>query len=88
MANHKSAIKRALQSERNQIRNKIAKTKVKNITKKVRLAINDNTTDDPANVLNEAKSIIAKAASKGAIHKKTASRKISRLSKFVNTINS
>jgi small subunit ribosomal protein S20 len=37
--------------------------------------------------LDTAKSIIDKAAKKGVIHKKTASRKISRLSKNINTIS-
>jgi small subunit ribosomal protein S20 len=36
--------------------------------------------------LNTAQSIIDKAAKKGVIHKKTAARKISRLSKLVNAI--
>ncbi|MEE8554199.1 MAG: 30S ribosomal protein S20, partial [Desulfobacterales bacterium] len=35
--------------------------------------------------LNTAQSIIDNAAKKGVIHKKTASRKISRLSRLVNT---
>jgi small subunit ribosomal protein S20 len=36
--------------------------------------------------LNVAKSLIDKAAKKGAIHRKTAARKISRLAKLVNTL--
>ncbi|MBW2175651.1 MAG: 30S ribosomal protein S20 [Deltaproteobacteria bacterium] len=37
------------------------------------------------NHLNAAKSAIDKAAKKGVIHRKTAGRKISRLSKLVNS---
>jgi small subunit ribosomal protein S20 len=43
--------------------------------------------DKVAQELNLAQSVLDKAAKKGTIHKKTASRKISRLSKLVNSIS-
>ncbi|MDY0132563.1 MAG: 30S ribosomal protein S20 [Desulforegulaceae bacterium] len=87
MANHKSAIKRAKQSEKSNLRNKAVKTRVKTITKKT-IAAAEAKDDTVKNFLSEATSIISKAAQKGAIHKNTASRKISRLYKFVEkTIN-
>lgn len=87
LANHKSALKRARQNERRRMRNKSTKTRVKNIVKDVRLAVSDNSKESALNKFNTAKSLIDKAAKKGAIHKKTASRKISRLSRLVNTIS-
>ena len=85
MANHKSAIKRARQNEKRRERNKTIKTGIKNVTKNVRL--NAQKTEDreiALKRLDNAKSAIDKAAKKGVIHKNTASRKISRLTKLVN----
>ena len=87
MANHKSALKRARQSETKRLNNKATKTRVKNVVKNVRTAAADDANDQNVNMLNEAKSTIDKAAKKGIIHKRTAGRKISRLSKLVNSAN-
>ncbi|MFC1826209.1 30S ribosomal protein S20 [Thermodesulfobacteriota bacterium] len=86
MANHKSAIKRARQNEVRRLRNKSTKTRVKKITKDVQLAADEKSNETALNQLNVAKSIIDKATKKGVIHKRTASRKISRLSRLVNNI--
>lgn len=86
MADHKSALKRARQNEQRRIRNKTTKTKVKNIVKDVRLAAGKESNETVLNKLNQAQSIIDKAAKKGTIHKRTASRKISRLAGLVNSI--
>jgi len=83
VANHKSALKRAGQNERRRMRNKAVQTRVKNVVKDVRLAVTQNE-GDSAEKLNAAKSAIDKAAKKGVLHKKTASRKISRLTRQVN----
>ena len=85
MANHKSALKRARQSEIRSMRNKSYKTRINNVTKQLRLAKGDSTGETISTKLNIAKSVIDIAAKKGVIHKKTAARKISRLSKFANT---
>ena len=85
MANHKSALKRARQNEIRRIRNKSVKTRVKSIVKDVRLSVSENSKEAALKKLEMAKSNIDRAAQKGVIHKKTASRKISRLSKLVNT---
>jgi small subunit ribosomal protein S20 len=84
VANHKSALKRAGQNERRRLRNKAVQTRVKNVVKDVRLAV----VQDAVNAvesLNTAKSAIDKASKKGVLHKKTASRKVSRLNRQVNT---
>ncbi len=85
MAVHKSAIKRARQNEKRRLRNKSTKTRVKNIVKSVRLSVSEESKEAVLSELKTAQSIIDNAAKKGVIHKKTASRKISRLSKLVNT---
>jgi small subunit ribosomal protein S20 len=87
LANHKSALKRARQNEERRMRNKSTKTRIKNIVKDVRLAVSEKSKESALTELDTAKSIIDKAAKKGVIHKKTASRKISRLSKIVNAIS-
>ena len=86
MANHKSALKRARQSEIRRMRNKSYRTKVNNVTKQLRLSGSESSGETIAAKLNVAKSAIDIAAQKGVIHKKTAARKISRLSKFANSI--
>jgi small subunit ribosomal protein S20 len=68
-------------------RNRAAKTRVKNVTKDVRQAVAEASVKSAAEQLDAAKSVIAKAAKKGAIHKRTASRKISRLSRLINTLS-
>ena len=86
MANIKSAKKRILVDRRNAERNKAIKSSVKTAIKKVDAAVaaKDKTAADTA--LVAAISDIDKAASKGVFHKKTASRKISRLTLAVNKI--
>ena len=86
MANHASALKRARQNEDRKLRNRITKTQVKHLLKTVRQEVAAKSTDGLPSKLNAAKSLIDKAAKKGAIHRKTAARKISRLAKLVNTL--
>ena len=85
MANHKSALKRARQNELSRLRNKAVKTRVKSIVKDVRVSVEESSNGDVMAKLNAAQSLIDKASKKGVIHKKTAARKISRLSKLVNS---
>ena len=87
MANHKSAIKRARQNEKRRMRNKSSKTRIKNIVKRVRQTVGEKSNEAALTELDIAKSIIDNAAKKGVIHRKTASRKISRLSRLVNTVS-
>jgi small subunit ribosomal protein S20 len=86
LANHKSAEKRARQNERRRLRNKAVKTRIKHITKDVRLASAETSKNKAIAKVHAAQSLIDKAVKKGVIHKKTAARKISRLSKLVNTL--
>ncbi|MBA3008688.1 MAG: 30S ribosomal protein S20 [Proteobacteria bacterium] len=82
MANHKSAKKRAKQSQVRRMRNRSAKTTLKNLEKSLRAA-QETGADTKDELMKQTQSAIHKAAKKGIIHKKTASRKISRLFKLV-----
>ncbi len=86
MANHKSAIKRARQSEERRVRNRSAKTRIKNVIRGLDEALGAKASEKAAEELKKAVSVIAVAASKGVIHKNTASRKISRLTRRVNAL--
>lgn len=88
MAEHKSALKRARQNEKRRLRNMGYKTRAKKAVKEVNAAVADSSVDQAQESLRKAVSIIQKTASKGAIHRKKASRKISRLARRVNQITS
>lgn len=85
MANHKSAIKRARQNEIRRLRNKGTKTRIKHIVKDVRSSVGEASSGETQAKLNTAQSVIDKASKKGVIHKRTAARKISRLTKLANS---
>jgi len=57
---------------------------MRSYVKKVRVAIADGDLDAAKTLLEKAVPYIDKAATKGVIHKATASRKISRLTKLVS----
>ena len=86
MANIKSAKKRILVTKTKAARNKAIKSEVKTSIKKVEAAVSakDKAAADAA--LKNAVSVIEKACSKGVYHKNNAARKVSRLSKLVNTV--
>ena len=86
LANIKSAKKRILVNETKAARNKAIKSKVKTAVKKVDAAVAAKDTEAAKTALHAAIVEISKAGSKGVYHKKTVSRKISRLSKAVNGI--
>ncbi len=85
MANHKSAIKRARQNEIRRLRNKSTKTRVKSIVKELRASKAETSGVDVKEQLMAAQSIIDNASKKGVIHRRTAARKISRLTKLANS---
>ncbi|MBR1740914.1 MAG: 30S ribosomal protein S20 [Lachnospiraceae bacterium] len=86
MANIKSAKKRILVERRNAAKNKAIKSKVKTAVKKVDAAIAAKDKAAAEAALKSAISELDRAATKGVFHKKTASRKISRLTIAVNKI--
>ncbi len=86
MATHASAIKRSKQAEKRRLTNAMVKSNVKTQVKGVVGAVAGKDKDGSQAALAEAVPIIQKAAAKGVFHKKTASRKVSRLTKRVNTL--
>ena len=86
MANIKSAKKRILVTETKAARNKAIKSKVKTAVKKVEAAVAAKDAETAKTALRAAIVEISKAGTKGVYHKKTVSRKISRLSKAVSSI--
>lgn len=84
MANHKSALKRDRQSKARRLRNRVNKTQMKGAVGRVDEAIAAGSGEQAREALQQAVSTIQKTAAKGTIHKKTASRKVSRLAKRVN----
>lgn len=86
MANIKSAKKRIKVIETKTLRNKAIKSKVKTVTKKVEAAVAAGDKELAQANLRVAISEIEKACTKGVYHKNTVARKISRLTKAVNSI--
>ena len=86
LANIVSAKKRARQSLVRRDRNQQMKKAVRHLEKKVRAAISAKDKDKAVALLKDYTSAIDKAATKGKYHPKTASRKISRLTMFMNKV--
>ncbi len=86
MATHKSAEKRDRQSKVRRERNVAAKSAIKTRVKSVLAAVESKNKENSVNALKATVPSLAKAAAKGLIHKKNASRKISRLTRKVNTL--
>ena len=86
MANHKSAIKRNKQNQVRNARNTHIRSTMRTLVKKVREAVAAGDKDAAQQALAKAIPYIDKTSTKGVIHKATASRKISRLTKLVNSL--
>jgi small subunit ribosomal protein S20 len=86
MANIKSAKKRILVNQTKYERNKSAKSAVKTAVKKVEAAVAANDKETATVELTAAIKLIEMAGSKGIYHKNNVARKVSRLTKLVNSI--
>ncbi len=86
MPNIKSQMERVVLSKKETLHNKAIKSNLKTVVKKADAAIAENAADKDAAV-KVAVSAIAKAQSKGVLHKNTAARKISRMAKRANKAN-
>ena len=86
MANIKSAKKRVLVSAKKTERNKAVKSRTKTFVKKVDAAVEAKDKAAAEAALPVAIAEISKAASKGIFHKNTAARKVSRITKAVNSL--
>ncbi len=84
MANHKSAEKRVRQNaKRNEI-NRANRSKLRTSIKKLRAAVTGHDKGTSTELLAPTVALIDKAVNKGVIHKNTAARYKSRLTKHVN----
>ena len=87
MANHKSSLKRIRQTETRTERNRYYRTRLKNIVKAVRSAIDEGNKEEAQAAFKIANQQIHKFVSKGILKKETASRKVSRLNIAVNALS-
>lgn len=86
MANIKSAKKRILVNQTKAARNKSIRSAVKTSIKKVEAAVAKKDKAAAEAALTEAISTISRATAKGVYHKNNCARKVSRLTKAVNSI--
>ena len=86
MANIKSQIKRNKQNETRRERNKAVRTSLKTSTKKVRTAVAESDAQAAHERAREAARELDKASSKGIVHKRTAARQKSRLTRAANAV--
>lgn len=86
MANHKSAQKRIRQTKSRTERNRYYKTKLKNMVRALREALEAKDITKAQECLKIANKEIHKLVSKGILKKNTASRKVSRLNASVKKV--
>ena len=86
MANHKSAIKRIRQIEKRKEINRSNRSKLRTSIKKLRVAVAGQDKTVSGELLLSSVSLIDKAVNKGIIHRNTAARHKSRLTKHVNAL--
>jgi small subunit ribosomal protein S20 len=87
MANTKSAKKAARQTVRRTEANKARRSRARSYARKVEEAIATGDKAAAAAAQKEAEPVLARTAQKGLVHRKTASRKVSRLSKRVSAMS-
>ncbi len=86
MNKHPSAQKRHRQSVKRHARNQVIRSRVRTFVKRVRESIDARNADEATQRLHGATRAIDKAVTKGVLHRNTASRKISRLTRAVRTL--
>jgi small subunit ribosomal protein S20 len=84
MAHTKSALKRVRQSRKLQLRNQAVKSTVRTATRAFRETLEGGDAAKVQPALRTAVKTLGKAATKGVIHPRTASRRTSRLAKAAN----
>lgn len=84
MANIKSAKKRILVIKKKTAINKANKSKMKSFIRKFNQAVESGDKDAAALSFHDAEKVIRKTASKGAIHRNAADRRVSRLAHKLN----
>jgi len=84
MPNIKSAVRRVRKSKKQALVNKVRKNKYKSAVKQMTIYLNSGKIKEARSFLPKFHSQLMKIAKTGTISKKTASRKISRITKKIN----
>jgi small subunit ribosomal protein S20 len=84
MPNIKSAVRRVRKSRKQALVNKVRKNKYKSAVKQMTIYLNSGKIKEARSFLPKFHSQLMKVAKTGTISKKTASRKISRITKKIN----
>ena len=84
MPNIKSAKKRVLTSKKKCEQNVLVDSRMKNSIKKLEKSVKDGNKEESVKILDTTLKNIDKAQSAGLVHKNTAARRKSRLTKLVN----
>jgi small subunit ribosomal protein S20 len=79
-------MKRARQNEKRRLRNQSRKTRIKNVVRQVRQAVDQKNPEAAQAALKSAIPTIARVVGKGTLHWRAAARKISRLTRQVNAL--
>ena len=87
MANHKDALKRNRQNEKRRNRNRHYKSMMRTATKKFRTAVAEGDLEQAKTLYASTSSLIQRVGGKGIIHKKQASRRVSRLHKLLKGLD-
>jgi len=84
LANHKSALKRMRQSETRRLRNRQVNSNLKTVLKSFYSAVEAKTSGtDMTEIHRQTVSEINRAATRGILHKRTAARKVSRITAYL-----
>lgn len=86
MANHASAKKRVRRNERRAVINKSRVSRIRTFIKKVEHAIGLGDAPVAAEALKNVQAELYRGVAKGVVHKNTAARKLSQLSRRVKAI--
>lgn len=87
MANLLQAKKRIRSNARRAEVNKSRKSRIRTFVKNVELALASGNAEDASAALKAAQPELMRGVTKGVMHKKTASRKVSRLAKRVKALS-
>lgn len=87
MANHQSALKRIRQTKKRTDRNMARRNRIRTFVRKVEEAIASGDAGAAESALKDVMPELQRGATKGVMHKKTASRKVSRLAQRVKALS-
>ena len=86
MPNTKSAIRRTRRTQQQSLVNRVRKSKYKSAIKQMAMYLNSGKTKEAKNFLPKFHSQLMKIAKTGVVSKKSASRKISRITKKIKIL--